>query len=96
MIFSIFRFFYTLRFQIYKYCPNHTSMEILFILFSDDAYISIKKIDPYDWFCAPGSHINNSNTLNYIVQLTDECSCIYDVVERLTSEVHGLFSTVRM
>ncbi len=31
MIFSIFRFFCTLRFQIYKYCPNHTSMEILFI-----------------------------------------------------------------
>ncbi len=29
MIFSIFRFFCTLRFQIYKYCPNHTSMEIL-------------------------------------------------------------------
>ncbi len=30
MIFSIFRFFCTLRFQIYKYCPiitNHTSME---------------------------------------------------------------------
>ncbi len=30
VIFSIFRFFCTLRFQIYKYCPiitNHTSME---------------------------------------------------------------------
>ncbi len=27
MIFSIFRFFCILRFQIYKYCPNHTSME---------------------------------------------------------------------
>ncbi len=33
MIFSIFRFFCTLRFQIYKYCPNHTSMEIWFIQF---------------------------------------------------------------
>ncbi len=34
MIFSIFRFFCTLRFQIYKYCPiitNHTSMERWFI-----------------------------------------------------------------
>ncbi len=34
VIFSIFRFFCTLRFQIYKYCPiitNHTSMESLFI-----------------------------------------------------------------
>ncbi len=34
MIFSIFRFFCTLRFQIYKYCPiitNHTSMETIFI-----------------------------------------------------------------
>uniref|UniRef100_A0A672LJ86 Erythrocyte membrane protein band 4.1-like 3b n=1 Tax=Sinocyclocheilus grahami TaxID=75366 RepID=A0A672LJ86_SINGR len=36
MIFSIFRFFCTLRFQIFKYCPiltNHTSMESLFIQF---------------------------------------------------------------
>ncbi len=41
MIFSIFRFFCTLRFQIFKDCPNHTSMEILFIQLSDDA-LSIK------------------------------------------------------
>ncbi len=44
MILSIFRFFCTLRFQIYKYCPiitDHTSMEILFIQLSDDVYISI-------------------------------------------------------
>ncbi len=34
-------FFCTLRFQIFKYCPSHTSMEILFIQLSDDAYISI-------------------------------------------------------
>ncbi len=49
MIFLIFRFFCTLRFQIFKYCPiitNHTSMERLFI-----------QIDPYGWFCAPGSHM---------------------------------------
>ncbi len=42
MIFSIFRFFCTLRFQIYKYCPiitNHTSMEILFTQLSDDVQI---------------------------------------------------------
>ncbi len=46
VIFSIFRFFCSLRFQIYKYCPiitNHTSMERLFIQLSDDAYISILK-----------------------------------------------------
>ncbi len=46
VIFSIFRFFCTLRFQIYKYCPiitNHTSMESLFIQLSDDVYISISK-----------------------------------------------------
>ncbi len=39
VIFSIFRFFCTLRFQILKYFPiitNHTSMEILFIQLSDD------------------------------------------------------------
>ncbi len=46
VIFSIFRFFCSLRFQIYKYCPiitNHTSMEILFIQLSDDVYISISQ-----------------------------------------------------
>ncbi len=40
MIFSIFRFFCSFRFQIFKYCPiitNHTSMERLFIQLSDDA-----------------------------------------------------------
>ncbi len=57
MIFSIFRFFCTLRFQIYKYCPNHTSMEILFIQLSDDVYISVSQNWPVYWFCAPGSHM---------------------------------------
>ncbi len=37
VIFSIFRCFCSLRFQIFKYCPNHTSMEISFIQLSDDA-----------------------------------------------------------
>ncbi len=50
MIFSIFRFFCTLRFQIYKYCPNHTSMESY--LFSFQLFENWT----YDWFCAPGSH----------------------------------------
>ncbi len=43
-------FFCTLRFQIFKYCSiitNHTSMERLYIQLSDDAYISISKIEPY-------------------------------------------------
>ncbi len=46
MIFSIFWFFCTLRFQIYKYCPIITTihqLEILFTQLSDDAYISISK-----------------------------------------------------
>ncbi len=30
-------------------------MESLFIQLSDDVYI--QTIDPYDWFCGPGSHI---------------------------------------
>ncbi len=45
-IFSIFRFFCTLRFHIFKYCPiitNHTSTESLFIQLSDDLWISILK-----------------------------------------------------
>ncbi len=48
MIFSIFTFFCTFRFQIFKYCPNHTSMERLLIRLSDDIY---------NWFSGSGSHI---------------------------------------
>ncbi len=70
MIFSIFRFFCTLRFQIYKYCPiitNHTSMERLFIQHSDDAYISISKNYPYDWFCGPGSQMSDWGMLSHFI-----------------------------
>ncbi len=30
-------------------------MERLFVQLSDDVYISIKKNDPYDWFCGAES-----------------------------------------
>ncbi len=47
-----------------KYCliltnhiTNHISMESLFIQLSDDIHL---KIDPYDWFCGPGSHMLTS------------------------------------
>ncbi len=59
MIFSIFRFFCTLRFQIYKYCPiitNHTSMESYLFSFQMMHKSQFHKIDPYDWFCAAGTH----------------------------------------
>uniref|UniRef100_A0A672QAV1 receptor protein-tyrosine kinase n=1 Tax=Sinocyclocheilus grahami TaxID=75366 RepID=A0A672QAV1_SINGR len=53
MIFSIFRFFCTLRFQIYKYCAiltNHTSMERLFIqLISDGVLMLIDDADVSQW-----------------------------------------------
>ncbi len=58
MIFSIFRFFCTLRFQIFKYCSiitNHTSMESYLFSFQMMHKSQFHKIDPYDWFCAPGS-----------------------------------------
>ncbi len=61
VIFSIFRFFCTLRFQIFKYCPiitNHTSMESYLFSFQMMYKSQFRKIDTYDWFCAPGSHIN--------------------------------------
>jgi len=61
MIFSIFISLCTLRFQIFTYCPNHTSMEIWFIQRSDHAWIT------YNWFCAPGSHMYNSTSV--IMQL---------------------------
>ncbi len=66
MIFSIFRCFCTLRFQIYKYWPNHTSMEIWFNQLMHT--YQFPKIDPYDWFCAPCSnipHYNENSTYNY-------------------------------
>ncbi len=62
VIFSIFRFFFApsdSRFSnsciSAKYCPIITNlMERLFIQIM---YKSQFKIDPYDWFCAPGSCI---------------------------------------
>ncbi len=58
MIFSIFRFFCSLRFQIYKYCPlitNHTSMKLIYFQMMYKS--QFLKMYTYDWFCAPGSHI---------------------------------------
>ncbi len=60
VIFSIFRFFCTLRFQIFKYYPiitNHTSMQSYLFSFQMMHKSQFRKIDPYDWFCAPGSDI---------------------------------------
>ncbi len=54
MIFSIFRWFCTLRFQIFKYCPIITN--IIYSAFRWCINLNKKK-DPYDWFCGPGSHI---------------------------------------
>ncbi len=69
-IFSIFRFFAPSDSRVLnscisaKYCPiltNHTSMESLFIQLSDDVKSQFNFffiiINPYDWFCGPGSHI---------------------------------------
>ncbi len=50
-------FFETLRLHIFKCCPNHTSME-LYLFSLQMIYTSqFHNIDPYDWFCAPGSRI---------------------------------------
>ncbi len=65
VIFSIFRFFCSLRFQIYKYCPiitNHTSMESYLFSFQMIHKSQFRKIDTYDWFCGPGSHIMQTKT----------------------------------
>ncbi len=68
VIFSIFRFFCTLRFRFshscisVKYCPiitNHTSVESLSLFSFQMMHKSqFRKIGPYDWFCGPGSHIS--------------------------------------
>ncbi len=84
MIFSIFRFLCTLRFQIYKYCPiitNHTSMEILFIQLSDDVYISILKNCPLwlvlcSWFTYDTVNIINIITLSLYYYLYNFCTMI--------------------
>ncbi len=60
VIFSIFRFFCTLRFSnsciSAKYCPiitNHTSMESYLFSFQMMYTSQFQKINTYDWFCAP-------------------------------------------
>ncbi len=62
MIFSIFRCFCTPRFQIFKYCPNHTTMEILFIQLSDETMAIIHRswsntytLSQLNCFCGNGS-----------------------------------------
>ncbi len=80
MIFSIFRFFCTLRFQIYKYCPiitNHTSMQSYVFSFQMMHTSQFGKIDPYDWFCAP-----SKSTLGLISMITEK-HCI-DAVQPIT------------
>ncbi len=50
-----------------KYCPiitNHTSMESLFIQLWWCINPNFLKKYPYDWFCAPGSHIINHKQLS--------------------------------
>ncbi len=57
MIFSIFQFFCT---QIFKYCPiitNHTSMKYYLFSFQLMHKLQFHKIETYDCFCAPESHI---------------------------------------
>ncbi len=71
MIFSIFRFFCTLRFQIFKYCPiitNHTSMESYLFSFWMIHKSQFWEIDPYDWFCAPGSHMGKKSNCLYLFE----------------------------
>ncbi len=84
VIFSIFRFFCTLRFQIFKYCPiitNHTSMERYLFSFQMMYESQFWKIDPYDWFCAPGSQmvssVFNGFHLDITVKLYIYCIYIY-------------------
>ncbi len=74
MIFSIFRFFCTLRFQIFKYCPNHTSMKML--LFSDQMKHTsqFRKMCPYDWFCAPGSRILMQCSAYWLINMKEVSS----------------------
>ncbi len=61
VIFSIFRFFLcTVRFQIFKILSYHNKPyingKLIYSAFRRCINLDLKKIDPYDWFCAPGSH----------------------------------------
>ncbi len=66
VIFSIFWFFapsdsrFTNSCISAKYCSiitNHTSMESYLFSFQMMYKSQFRKMDPYDWFCAPGSHM---------------------------------------
>ncbi len=56
MVSYIIFFFCTLRFQIFKYCPNHTSIKSY--LFSWCINLNFQKMYAYYWFCAPGVTYN--------------------------------------
>ncbi len=72
MIFSIFRFFCTLRFQIYKYCPiitNHTSMERLFFgfVFGWCINLNLKKLTLMTGFVLQGHILWIINNLQKLI-----------------------------
>ncbi len=74
VIFSIFRFFC----QIFKYCPiitNHTSMESYLFSFQMMYKSQFQKMDLYDWFCAPGSHMCVNLTLSAARILKEAMTC---------------------
>ncbi len=71
MIFSIFRFFCTLRFQFFKYCPiitNHTSMESYLFSVQMMHTSQFRKINTYDWFlCSRVTYNDHIALWNMIV-----------------------------
>ncbi len=62
MIFSI--FFCTLRFQILNIVQAIHRWKAYLFRFQMMHKSQFPKIEPYDWFCAPRSHLKKSNILN--------------------------------
>ncbi len=56
-------------------------MEILFIQLSGDLWILIKKIETYDWFCGPGSHITQRIKM----------LCVFEFDQSFVFLLHHLF-----
>ncbi len=86
MIFSIFRF------QIFKYCPNHTSMESSFIQLSDDAHISVSPNAPLRLVLC--SWVTNADMYLYVDLVCSDCSSPAQIMRKTLDTYASQFTAL--
>ncbi len=105
-IFSIFGFFYTLRFQIFKYlCLSlilsdhnkpYINGKIMYSAFRWWINLNCENIDSYDWFCGPWSHLWLFKTwfVEYIASYVQKWTGV-PMVNMMVSASWTLFAVMR-